>query len=302
MVDTVERWIDNSGMPKVLVGFFIFIVTLTGCQSAPIKTVANWGRPRTESNNWDLISCLEGHPGNDLACVGDLDRLAVLWADSHIAGFETLAPEQRFPVIYALSLFFPYFQGFDAKESFYRKFHAEKKIPIFVDQGITIQFLGEHQKLTQLPPFAKFKGKEVRNVYPGNWDKRSGDRLIDDLPGEGSHRLVVVSVKSLNTVALGKNSIFYHEFAHFIHLSALEPGDVREIERLYKQAKERDQFLTTYSATNEREYFAVAVESFLSVTKTLESPNYLNFMAQRADLRTKDPELYQFISKHLLGI
>ena len=119
-------------------------------------------------------------------------------------------------------------------------------------------------------------------------------------------RLIVVDdqVVELPSRKMGFHSVLLHESGHAIDYAAegIAEFDHRAtIDRLYAQDMKKHQegqnvFLTARASDNEREYFAEAVEAYL--TKPVESPgNFYKQENNHDDLKATNPELYAYVEK-----
>ncbi|MFC1679661.1 hypothetical protein ACFL2T_05575 [Elusimicrobiota bacterium] len=220
-------------------------------------------------------------------------REAKAWVHEHTRNLDSLNDGQKVSLYHIVTLFLDLIIDIEGKDDFYDEYHAAKRMPKFLEEGVLFVVLDKGRKQVDLPELAHLKGKKVREVYPGYKDDRSGNRLVDDIRGEGSHRFIVIPQESVGESITGNYSVLFHEFAHFIHLTALTPRQVGEIESLYQRATTEGLCLDAYAATNEHEYFAQGVEALVSKTKGAESWKY--YKHERRDLATKDPALHRFI-------
>lgn len=87
-------------------------------------------------------------------------------------------------------------------------------------------------------------------------------------------------------------SIMVHEFAHAIHLMAindLDPTFDERLEATYEAAMEKGLWKDMYAADNSREYFAEAVQSWFNTNR--ENDAIHNHVNTREELIEYDPEL-----------
>lgn len=217
----------------------------------------------------------------------------ILWCNQNVENINVLNSKQKQSIYYVVGLFKNYINRIDSLEDFYQRYLPEKNWPPYIKKGLVIHILKYNEKFTDIPEVHYLKSKKVKEVYVGYSDGPSGDRLMDDITGEGSHRMVVVKINRIPEGLHGANNGFYHEFAHLIHQSAFSEDQIYELERLYKNAKLKNLFLDDYAATNETEYFAVGFEAFLSKFKFDKS--WIYYKHERQDLFNRDPMLFQFI-------
>lgn len=121
-------------------------------------------------------------------------------------------------------------------------------------------------------------------------------------------RLIVVDdqVVELPSRKMGFHSVLLHESGHAIDYAAegiAELDHRATVDQLYARDKQRfndgeNVFLTARASDNEREYFAEAVEAYL--TKPVESPgNFYKQENNHDDLKATNPELYAHVEKVL---
>lgn len=87
-------------------------------------------------------------------------------------------------------------------------------------------------------------------------------------------------------------SIMVHEFAHAIHLMAindLDPTFDKRLQATYEAAMEKGLWKDMYAADNSREYFAEAVQSWFDTNR--EKDKIHNHVNTREELIAYDPEL-----------
>ncbi len=87
--------------------------------------------------------------------------------------------------------------------------------------------------------------------------------------------------------------VLLHEYVHQFHGAVLTDRQARRIRELYHGAMAANRTLDYYSANNESEFFAQAYEAYLSPVKV--HPLNHKAMNTRADLVSKDPELFAFL-------
>lgn len=146
--------------------------------------------------------------------------------------------------------------------------------------GATVYFMDIHRFLWESPGMKGIKGRRSFDL-----------RLWDDIKGAGGYHCI--SNKAQQTaVKYLRFNIAGHEFAHLVQ-QVLNPGQRKELRRLYLKAKEERKTLDWYADMNEWEYFAVGYEAYISDEKL---PGQADVYAHtRNQLLKKDPDLYQFI-------
>src|SRR5215469_5676297 len=117
-----------------------------------------------------------------------------------------------------------------------------------IGAGVEVHIVGRKQRLTDLPEFRAFKGRQDGKRQ---WDRERGvsgetvacaEENLLDLPDDPYYRM------NIDTCI--------HEFAHAIQLQGV-PGNLRDaIKMRYRQALDDGLWRGQYAATNEREFFA----------------------------------------------
>lgn len=92
-----------------------------------------------------------------------------------------------------------------------------------------------------------------------------------------------------------ERNVLAHEYAHLYHGSILTDAENRKIRSLYYAAMEGGYTLDYYASNNESEYFAQGYAGYLSEKKV--HPLNHKSMNTNEYVRTKDPDLYQFLQQ-----
>ncbi len=87
--------------------------------------------------------------------------------------------------------------------------------------------------------------------------------------------------------------VLLHEYVHQFHGAVLTDQQSRRVRELYHDAMAANRTLDYYAANNESEFLAQAYEAYLSPVKV--HPLNHKAMNTRADLISKDPELFAFL-------
>lgn len=223
----------------------------------------------------------------------------VNWAEANFDGLEHLSEQKKLGVYYIVSRFLNRINRLDELRNSYDEIYASMTAeslsyaPYFVRQGIRVQILGPGEWITDFPEYAHWKGKTVEEVfgYPGD------TRRMDEIDGEATRNTCFLSEHRVGQYPKGSTNTFYHEFAHFIHMSTLTKTEFFLLEKLYVRAKSRNLFLDSYAAMSVHEYFAQGVEAYLAETKTPLDKRSQFGGADREKLFKIDPDLYRFIEK-----
>lgn len=133
----------------------------------------------------------------------------------------------------------------------------------------------------------------------GGLDDISAERTFDgryyaSVRGVGG-RVTVSGLEYIETAERGGFNTIAHEFAHQVHMVALDKEDARQIGALYEKARREDRLLDYYAAANEFEYFAQAYEAFVSTHKRPSAG--VTARHTRLELQGRDPEMYRFLLK-----
>lgn len=156
-------------------------------------------------------------------------------------------------------------------------------------------------------PYKVRKDRRVSPVSEASLSTISGLKM-DNNHGMNAWpmRLIVLDdeVVEIPSGKLGFHSVLLHESGHAIDYAAegiVELNHRATIDRMYaedlkKMRAGEDVFLTDRAKDNEREYFAEAVEAYL--TKPVDAPG--NFAKQdnnHAELKARNPELFAYLDK-----
>jgi tetratricopeptide (TPR) repeat protein len=133
----------------------------------------------------------------------------------------------------------------------------------------------------------------------GGFDNLVNERTFDgryyaSLRGVGG-RATVSGIEHIDVAARGGFHAIAHEFAHQVHLTAMDKEEVAAIRRLYEMARREGRLLDYYAASNEYEYFAQGYEAFVSERKRPSAG--VTARHTRAELAARDPQLYRFLTR-----
>jgi tetratricopeptide (TPR) repeat protein len=160
-----------------------------------------------------------------------------------------------------------------------------KFLPVLLKKKVTHVILPLNRHLTDVGGMRKWKGKKTK-------DGRCYD-AVRGVAGRGGLKLAVTGVENLWTSTYMGFNTLAHEFAHQVHIYALNGAQKTVIKNLYQDAKKHNRFLDYYSRTDVWEYFAQGFEAYVSVAKR---PSVSEAAKNtRDDLRGKDPRLFTFI-------
>lgn len=133
----------------------------------------------------------------------------------------------------------------------------------------------------------------------GGFDNLVNERTFDgryyaSLRGVGG-RATVSGIEHIDMAARGGFHAVAHEFAHQVHLTAMDKEEIAAIRRLYEKARREGRVLDYYAASNEYEYFAQGYEAFVSERKRPSAG--VTARHTRSELVARDPELYRFLMR-----
>lgn len=159
-------------------------------------------------------------------------------------------------------------------------------------RGVRVAIMAESELTTDVPEHATLAPKE-------KWDKRArGLGATASRPAvSGAEENLLKDPKD----RYKGEDIFLHEFAHTIHVMAmerLEPGFDAELQRLHAAAKAKGLWAKTYAAENAGEYFAEGAQSWFDANRQADPPDGVhNAVNTRAELKAYDPDLAAFLEK-----
>jgi tetratricopeptide (TPR) repeat protein len=117
-------------------------------------------------------------------------------------------------------------------------------------------------------------------------------RYYASIRGVGG-RTTVSGIEYIELAARGGFHTIAHEFAHQVHMTAMDKSDVRALRKLYEQARREGRALDYYAAANEYEYFAQGYEAFISHRKRPSAG--VTARHTRGELVARDPDLFRFL-------
>ncbi|HSE98504.1 MAG TPA: tetratricopeptide repeat protein [Blastocatellia bacterium] len=123
-------------------------------------------------------------------------------------------------------------------------------------------------------------------------DRTFDGRYYASIRGVGG-KITVSGIEYIDLAARGGFHTIAHEFAHQVHMTALEKNDVKEVRRLYEQARREGRTLDYYAAANEYEYFAQGYEAFISERKRPAAG--VTARHTRDELIARDPDLFRLL-------
>lgn len=160
---------------------------------------------------------------------------------------------------------------------------------------VEIALFGAKEDFCSLP--------ETRNQIT---NKTFDDRTVCDLCGGSFAALSLAAVCEINVVKSaedpfrGKTDVMTHEFAHLIYGIGLEKKEIKQIQKIYKNAKKQNIFIkdrkgnTTYVMQNDLEFFAVLSGVWFGV-HDVHTSNHTPDLIDRESIRNFLPEMYTML-------
>ncbi|QPF72564.1 tetratricopeptide repeat protein [Roseateles sp. DAIF2] len=222
-----------------------------------------------------------------LAKVAESERLAV---DVHRAAHERRFAATPMPEVPQIERYVLNWRSLSAR---HRKRVAlsiapwKAYVPILVAGGATHYIKPLYLRLSETPGAAALRDARI------DYDSR----LWDDVRGVGGH-MTVTGIEDVERSVFGRYNTVLHELTHQVH-GVMTAAHKREIQELYRQAKERDArtgeaFLSRYAGGSVWEYFAEGANS-------LDSPRRDRFDHReivRERLVAHDPALQALVLRH----
>jgi tetratricopeptide (TPR) repeat protein len=161
-------------------------------------------------------------------------------------------------------------------------------VPVLIEGGATYDIKPLYMLLSDCP--AQQALRDVRINYDS--------RLWDDVRGCGGYH-TVTGVEDVERTIFDRYNTVLHEFTHQVHY-VLPADDAREIQELYRQAKERDDrthegFLSRYAGGSVYEYFAEGANALYSPMRDAYDPREVT----RERLDRIDPALRALVERFM---
>src|SRR6185503_17162742 len=157
-------------------------------------------------------------------------------------------------------------------------------IPVLIEGGATYYIKPLYMLLSATP------GQETLKDQRIEYDSR----LWDDVRGAGGYH-TVTGIEDVERTVFDRYNTVLHELTHQVH-NVLPADENREIQELYRRAKERDDqthdaYLSRYAGGSVQEYFAEGANSYESPMRDAYDPREV--VRERLDKR--DPELRKLV-------
>lgn len=133
---------------------------------------------------------------------------------------------------------------------------------------------------------------DIRSVGNLESERTADGRYYASIRGVGG-RITVSGLEYIGLASRAGFNTIAHEFAHQVHLTALDKSEVKTIRRLYENAMREDRALDYYAETDEYEYFAQGYEAFIADLK--RPATGATARHTKRELEMRDPELYRFL-------
>ena len=134
------------------------------------------------------------------------------------------------------------------------------------------------------------------NQNPGNMRPRQAafqDRRSRGLGGQMLPTCAEENLLNLRGDPYTAENITLHEFSHTIasNLDQTRPGWYDRLRKTYQQAMTKGLFASSYSATNEQEYWAEGAQAWFDCAARHKDPTVHSGIWHRAQLKAYDPDL-----------
>ncbi len=139
---------------------------------------------------------------------------------------------------------------------------------------------------------------DIREFDDVSDEKTFDERYYASIRGVGG-RITVSGIEYIEIAARGGFHTIAHEFAHQVHIAAMNKEDAQTVRKLYERAKREGRLLDYYAAANEYEYFAQGYEAFISKRKRPSAGVTARHTNQ--ELLALDPELHKFFVRLTAG-
>ncbi len=159
-------------------------------------------------------------------------------------------------------------------------------IPVLVEGGATYFIKPLYMLLSECPNLETLRDTRI------NYDSR----LWDDVRGAGGYH-TVTGIEDVERTIFDRYNTVLHELTHQVH-GVLPPDDAREIQELYRAAKQRDDatkdaYLSRYAGGSVWEYFAEGANALESPMRDAYDPREV----VRERLERMDPALHDLVAR-----
>jgi len=133
---------------------------------------------------------------------------------------------------------------------------------------------------------------DIKGVGNIDSERTMDGRYYASIRGVGG-RITVSGLEYIGLASRAGFNTIAHEFAHQVHLTAMDKNEVKTIRKLYENAMREDRALDYYAETDEYEYFAQGYEAFIADMK--RPATGATARHTKGELMMRDPALYRFI-------
>jgi tetratricopeptide (TPR) repeat protein len=133
---------------------------------------------------------------------------------------------------------------------------------------------------------------DIKGVGNIDSERTMDGRYYASIRGVGG-RITVSGLEYIGLASRAGFNTIAHEFAHQVHLTAMDKNEVKTIRKLYENAMREDRALDYYAETDEYEYFAQGYEAFIADVK--RPATGATARHTKGELMMRDPALYRFI-------
>jgi tetratricopeptide (TPR) repeat protein len=133
---------------------------------------------------------------------------------------------------------------------------------------------------------------DIKSVGNIESERTMDGRYYASVRGVGG-RITVSGLEYIGLASRAGFNTIAHEFAHQVHLTAMDKNEVKTIRKLYDNAMREDRALDYYAETDEYEYFAQGYEAFIADVK--RPATGATARHTKRELMMRDPALYRFI-------
>jgi tetratricopeptide (TPR) repeat protein len=136
------------------------------------------------------------------------------------------------------------------------------------------------------------RATDIKGVGNIENERTMDGRYYASIRGVGG-RITVSGLEYIGLAARAGFNTIAHEFAHQVHMTAMDKGLVKTIRKLYETAVRENRVLDYYAATDEYEYFAQGYEAFIAEVK--RPATGATSRHTKRELLARDPELYKLL-------
>ena len=158
-------------------------------------------------------------------------------------------------------------------------------------QNVRLAIIGYQERTTDIPEHSDLKPA-------AHWDRRA--RGLGPTPHRPAVSGAEENILCFKGDPYATENILIHEFAHAVHLMALnklDPTFDQRLKKAYDAAKAKNLW-DSYAGSNKQEYWAEAVQSYINNNR--ENDNQHNHVNTRSELKEYDPGVFA-LCKEILG-